>query len=103
MTPCDLFAQLKGRTLWIIGDSISKDLIKAFKCFMIEFWDLSQYHMTNNFTAMHHLQSIPGFGEPNCIHMPGNTRMCQVCVLVMRGEVAAAEAAGGVRAGRTIH
>jgi hypothetical protein len=51
---------------------------QAFKCFMIEFWDLSQYHLTNNFTAMHHLQSLPGLGEPNCIHMPGNTRMCQV-------------------------
>lgn len=78
MTPCDLFRQLRGRTLWIIGDSMSKDLIKAFKCFMIEFWDLKQYHLTNNFTAMHHLQSIPGYGEPTCIHMPGYTRMCQV-------------------------
>jgi hypothetical protein len=29
MTPCDLYSQLKGRTLWIIGDSMSKDLIKA--------------------------------------------------------------------------
>ncbi len=29
MTPCDLFAQIKGRTLWIIGDSMSKDLIKV--------------------------------------------------------------------------
>lgn len=29
MTPCDLFKLIKGRTLWIIGDSMSKDLVKV--------------------------------------------------------------------------
>jgi hypothetical protein len=184
MTPCDLFGQLQGRTLWIIGDSMSKDLIKvgvgvgvgvgwggvgwggvgwggvgwggvgwggvggggggaggvgrgaaasgrprsapawptppkpalhacprlsppttpnpraqAFKCFMIEFWDLSQYHLTNNFTAMHHLQSIPGYGEPNCIHMAGNTRMCQVRGGARAGAGGRAGDGGGPRLG----
>ena len=23
-------------------------------------------------------QAIPGYGEPNCIHLPGSTRVCQV-------------------------
>jgi hypothetical protein len=78
LTPCDLFNQIRGRTLWIVGDSMSKDLIKAFKCFMLEFWDLHQYHVTNNYTAMHFLQSLPGYGEPHCIHLPHATRMCQV-------------------------
>ncbi|KAI8476099.1 MAG: hypothetical protein J3K34DRAFT_402088 [Monoraphidium minutum] len=78
LTPCDLYRQLRGRTLWVIGDSISKDLIKAFKCFMIEFWDLKQYHLTNNYTAMAALHALPGFGEPRCIHMPGYTRLCMI-------------------------
>lgn len=62
---------------------MSKDLFKALRCFMVEFQDLKTYHASNNFTAMHHLQSIPGQGEPHCAHMPDNTRLCQVCVLVV--------------------
>lgn len=60
MTPCDLFRQIRGRTLWVIGDSMSKDLTKALKCFMLEFFDLHQYHLTNNYTAMHHLNVSDG-------------------------------------------
>lgn len=60
------------------SDSMSKDLFKALRCFMIEFTDLKTYHASNNFTAMHYLDSLPGFGEPHCMHMPHHTRICQV-------------------------
>jgi hypothetical protein len=58
---------------------MSKDLYKALKCFMVEFTDLHSYHASTNFTAMHHLQTIPGYGEPHCVHMPDASRICQVC------------------------
>lgn len=57
---------------------MSKDMYKALKCFLIEFSDLRMYHATNNFTAMHLLDSVPGKGEPHCMHMPQKTRLCQV-------------------------
>eukprot|EP00877_Chromochloris_zofingiensis_P010269 jgi/Chrzof1/5496/Cz16g05130.t1 len=80
MTPCDLWQCLRGRTTWIIGDSISKDLMKALKCFMLEFWDLQQYATTNNKTALQQLKMLPGKEDPLCIHMPHQSRICQVRV-----------------------
>lgn len=35
-TPCDLWRFLRGRTLWIMGDSQSQDLFKALQCFLHE-------------------------------------------------------------------
>ncbi|KAF6251417.1 hypothetical protein COO60DRAFT_619659 [Scenedesmus sp. NREL 46B-D3] len=78
MTPCELWPYLRGRTTWVIGDSMSKDLFKAIKCFMLEFQDLATYHASSNYTAMHLLDSIPKFGEPRCVHMPQRTRLCQI-------------------------
>lgn len=63
---------------------MSKDLYKALRCFLVEFQDLNTYTATNNFTAMHHLQEIPGKGEPRCAHMKDNTRLCQVRVVFQR-------------------
>lgn len=57
---------------------MSKDLYKALRCFLVEFQDLNSFHATDNFTAMHFLQAIPGKGEPRCVHMLDNTRLCQV-------------------------
>eukprot|EP00775_Hariotina_reticulata_P009622 gene9622-9783_t len=57
---------------------MSKDLYKALRCFMVEFHDLRTYHASNNYTAMHLLNAIPGYGEPHCIHMLEHTRLCQV-------------------------
>lgn len=39
LTPCDVWERLKGRTLWISGDSQSLDFFKAVICFMFEFWE----------------------------------------------------------------
>jgi hypothetical protein len=57
---------------------MSKDLFKALRCFLIEFQDLNTYHATNNFSAMHLLEAMPGKGEPHCVHMLDNSRLCQV-------------------------
>jgi hypothetical protein len=57
---------------------MSKDLLKALRCFMVEFFDGHQYHASSNFSVMHHLDTLPRRGEPRCIHMPAGTRICQV-------------------------
>jgi hypothetical protein len=57
---------------------MSKDMYKALQCFMLEFWDLKQYCATDNATVLQYLVNMPGNGEPWCIHMPDNTRICQV-------------------------
>ena len=35
-TPCDLWRFVRGRTLWVVGDSQSLDLFKALQCFLHE-------------------------------------------------------------------
>jgi hypothetical protein len=57
---------------------MAKDLFRALRCFMVEFQDLSTYHPSNNVSAMHFLEDLPGKGEPRCAHMLDNTRLCQV-------------------------
>lgn len=79
--PCPLLCPLPCAlcpVLHTCSDSMSKDLYKALRCFLVEFQDLNTYTATNNFTAMHFLQAIPGKGEPRCVHMVDNTRLCQV-------------------------
>ncbi|CAK0758806.1 hypothetical protein CVIRNUC_002648 [Coccomyxa viridis] len=38
-TPCDLWPLIRGRTLWIVGDSHTYDLYHAVACLMLDFWD----------------------------------------------------------------
>jgi hypothetical protein len=79
---------------------MSKDLFKALRCFMIEFQDLHTYHATNNATAMHFLEAIPGKGEPRCVHMLENARLCQVGELGGGREMGRGRGAGHMRGGR---
>ena len=62
----------------VCRDSMSKDLYKALKCFLVEFHDLGDYHATSNFTVMHHLHNLPHLGRPHCMHLPQNGRVCMV-------------------------
>jgi hypothetical protein len=57
---------------------MAKDLFKALRCFMVEFHDLHTYVASSNHSVMHGLDAIPRYGEPRCIHMPDNTKLCQV-------------------------
>ena len=60
-------------------DSMSEDLYRALKCFLVEFYDLKQYQASTNYTAMYHLNNIPGNGGlPKCLHLLGNARLCYV-------------------------
>ena len=36
-SPCELFARIRGRTLWFIGDSQTYQLWYAAECFLREF------------------------------------------------------------------
>ena len=36
-TPCELFARIRGRTLWFMGDSQTWALFLAAECFLREF------------------------------------------------------------------
>lgn len=95
--PCQLFPYLEGRTLWIIGDSMSKDFAFAFQCFMLEFWDREDSgrwpknpsmspNVSDDPTIMQDLLTELGKIEPNqeaepwylqwCVPMYGGTRMC---------------------------
>lgn len=37
LTPCDLFPLIRGRTVWLVGDSIMQEFMKAVQCFFVEF------------------------------------------------------------------
>eukprot|EP00877_Chromochloris_zofingiensis_P014357 jgi/Chrzof1/9175/Cz03g38220.t1 len=79
LSPCDLWPYLKGRTLWLIGDSHFKVLYKAFKCFLIDFWDHTMCQASTDPTLVSQLNNLPQRpGESQCIHMPGGTRICLV-------------------------
>lgn len=36
-SPCELFARIRGRTLWLMGDSQAYNLYYALECFLREF------------------------------------------------------------------
>eukprot|EP00884_Botryococcus_braunii_P003396 jgi/Botrbrau1/13057/Bobra.0187s0019.1 len=42
-TPCDLWQYIQGRTLWVVGDSLAQETMKALMCFFTEFWDHDEY------------------------------------------------------------
>ena len=62
-------------------DSMSQDLFRALKCFMLEFHDLKLYQASTNYVAMFHLDNIAGHGRPECLHLLGNARVCYVSSL----------------------
>ncbi len=35
-TPCDLLRLIRGRTVWLSGDSQQQDMMKALMCFLFE-------------------------------------------------------------------
>ncbi|KAF6255121.1 hypothetical protein COO60DRAFT_1462371 [Scenedesmus sp. NREL 46B-D3] len=41
LSPCQLLAYLKCRTLWLIGDSHMKHQYYALRCFLLDLWDHS--------------------------------------------------------------
>ena len=39
MMPCDLWSAIRGRTLWLVGDSQAQNLYKQMRCFLDPFLD----------------------------------------------------------------
>lgn len=81
MTPCDIWPYLRGRTLWVAGDSISQEFMRALQCFMMEFWDMTVHDIRGEYLAADELKDVrervPGGW---CVHLPEATRLCHLRV-----------------------
>ncbi|CAL8468940.1 g8481 [Coccomyxa elongata] len=76
MTPCDLFPLLRGRTLWLMGDSMMQEFMKAMMCFMVEFWDVDRQPQP---PIQPHSEPYIDFEWPLqgwCIQLPQDARIC---------------------------
>ncbi|KIY98626.1 hypothetical protein MNEG_9339 [Monoraphidium neglectum] len=83
VAPCDLWPYLRGRTLWLLGDSHSKQLFKALQCFLIDFWDGRECKASGDDNLVKQLDALPlRPGESRCIHLFGNGRVCFVHVVL---------------------
>ncbi|KAL4438162.1 hypothetical protein ABPG77_010523 [Micractinium sp. CCAP 211/92] len=77
LTPCDFWRHIKGRTLYMMGDSMMLDFFKAMKCFMFEFWPtLDNAPLTTNKTLVELLTTSTV--EPRCARLVHNTSICYV-------------------------
>uniref|UniRef100_A0A383WB69 Uncharacterized protein n=1 Tax=Tetradesmus obliquus TaxID=3088 RepID=A0A383WB69_TETOB len=86
LSPCDLFAALGNRTLWVIGDSHAKVLYYSLRCFMMDFWDHSQGECAASSDAalqkqleLSSAQGHPYNNPPRCLHLSASgARICVV-------------------------
>ncbi|WIA16302.1 hypothetical protein OEZ85_013003 [Tetradesmus obliquus] len=84
-SPCELHSFLGNRTLWLVGDSHTKNTFTALRCFMLDFWDHSQGECQASSIALlqqqlekaalrGHIYNTP----PRCLHLIGGGRICLV-------------------------
>ncbi|KAK9825923.1 hypothetical protein WJX81_007164 [Elliptochloris bilobata] len=73
-TPCDLFPFLRGRTTWLIGDSMQQEFMRALQCFTMEFWDLG----TRELGAYAPHAALQGLRGGWCVELPQRTRVCHL-------------------------
>lgn len=80
LTPCDLFKQFEGRTLWVTGDSMGLDMYKALKCFMYEFWDVEEGDVSiEELEDQEELkQEVSKYMSPTCVLLPRDSRVCYI-------------------------
>ena len=69
-----------GRTLWIIGDSHTKDLYHAVACLMLDLWD---YTFEGGFPIDGEEEAFEAMAEhvthanaPECLPLVGGTMIC---------------------------
>lgn len=74
ITPCDLFPLVRGRTIWVVGDSQSLDMSKALQCFLHEFWDLKLHNATDSLPAV--ASTLNQLRSAVCSELVGSTRIC---------------------------
>ncbi|KAI8468653.1 MAG: hypothetical protein J3K34DRAFT_426509 [Monoraphidium minutum] len=95
-TPCDLYPFLRGRTLWLIGDSHTKQLFKAMQCFLIDFWDQAECAASPEDWVNAGLNALPvKKGESKCIHLMGEGRICYVGAVLGTSLLENPQVAGG--------
>eukprot|EP00878_Enallax_costatus_P004577 GHUV01004818.1.p1 GENE.GHUV01004818.1~~GHUV01004818.1.p1 ORF type:complete len:331 (+),score=42.07 GHUV01004818.1:54-995(+) len=84
-TPCHLVKYIRGRTLWILGDSHAKSFYKALQCFLIDFWPAKECETSPNAQAVQELYNLPvSPGQSKCFHLlgDGGGRVCMVHVVL---------------------
>ena len=74
ITPCDLFTLVRGRTIWVVGDSQSLDMSKALQCFLHEFWDLNMYNATDIMPQL--APTLNQLRSALCSDLVDSTRIC---------------------------
>ncbi|KAF8066185.1 Wdr54 [Scenedesmus sp. PABB004] len=85
LSPCHLMQYLRGRTLWLLGDSHSQYVYRALGCFLLDFWDHRECEVAPNATLAAQLQDLPYSSKvTNCIHLlgPAGGRVCMVPTVV---------------------
>ncbi|KAL4444037.1 hypothetical protein ABPG75_011774 [Micractinium tetrahymenae] len=77
LTPCDLWRHIRGRTLFMMGDSMMLDFFKALRCFLFEFWPgLEDEPFTRNKTLETLLTDSTV--RPHCGRLLHGTRVCYI-------------------------
>ena len=74
MTPCDWWPLLQNRTLWLVGDSLSQEFMKAFQCFMYEFWDLDMVDLKHRVVESDFVRDKVRLGW--CANLMNGARIC---------------------------
>ncbi|KAL4856502.1 Presequence protease 1 [Chlorella vulgaris] len=76
LTPCDLWPLLRGRTLFLLGDSQMLDFYKAVQCFLFEFWpSLEQRDLTADAAAQQQFSTVL---RSTCVDLLQGTRVCYI-------------------------
>ncbi|WIA19825.1 hypothetical protein OEZ85_005733 [Tetradesmus obliquus] len=81
LVPCELVKYLRGRTLWIIGDSHARTFYRAMQCFLMDFWSHQECKPSMDDAANAALANMPVVpGGANCFHLTevAGGRVCVV-------------------------
>ncbi|KAL4433808.1 hypothetical protein ABPG75_000249 [Micractinium tetrahymenae] len=74
LTPCDLWHHLRGRTLWLLGDSMMLDFYKASQCFLFEFWPSLQQRNASTDAALQ--EEASKLLLSTCVDLLEGTHIC---------------------------
>ena len=83
-SPCDLWSAIRGRTLWVVGDSHSYDLFHALACLLGGLWDYQFSGPLPVETEGPALEAMAKhvfhYKHPECLTLLENTVVCNVRV-----------------------
>ncbi|BDA42198.1 hypothetical protein COCOBI_03-0850 [Coccomyxa sp. Obi] len=86
LTPCDLWPFIRGRTLWLMGDSITQEFMVAMECLFFEWYEdmgwgvgrgYGRFDVSNNTEALEIITKEGGV-QPWCIPLPEGSRICHI-------------------------